>query len=458
MSEPVSLVWFRRDLRLSDHPALAAAARRGRVVGVFVADEALLASAGATRRAYLASVLATLQRATHGALSIRVGEPGAQLLALAGEVGASALYDTTDAAPYGRERDARVQVLLKDAGLDVHWIDSNYVVAPGTLRTSSAQPYRVFTPFRRAWWGEVRLDVTRVPDVGWRPTSGESPALVGQLGGTRRPWYFADLADGPAPIGPVGELAAARRLEEFAATAGDYARRRNRPDLAGTSRLSADLRFGVLHPRQALNVVGEDAFVSEIAWREFYADVLWHWPESARRALSDLDGRLDVDRDEPAQARFALWARGQTGYPLVDAGMRQLLGEGWMHNRVRMVAASFLVKHLHLDWRWGARWFMWRLVDADLASNQHGWQWCAGLGTDAAPFHRIFNPTLQAERFDPDGTYIRRWVPELAGLAAPLVHQPGAGGWAPGYPAPMIDLAEERREALARWARARGRA
>ncbi len=450
----VSLYWFRRDLRLADHPALGAAAAAGDVVGVFVADDALLAPAGATRRAYLAATLDALDRAMGGALCVRVGDPAEVLLGLALEVGAHALFASADFGPYGRERDHRVAAALGARGVVVHFLDSPYAVEPGVVRTANGDPYRVFTPFRRAWSREVVPTPRREVAVGWRLTSGEPSASVARLGGTRRPWYFGDLDDGPAAAFGAGESAAHERLEDFARRARDYGATRNRPDLDATSRLSAYLHFGVLHPRQVLDLVGEEAFVSEIVWREFYGDVLFHRPDSARQGLHAAEGRLRVDRDEAAALRFQRWARGETGFPLVDAGMRQLLTEGWMHNRVRMVVASFLVKHLHLDWRWGARWFMWRLVDGDLASNQHGWQWCAGVGTDAAPFHRIFNPTLQAERFDPEGAYVRRYVSELAGVDAPLIHQPGAGGWADRYPAPMIDLADERHEALARWAAA----
>lgn len=449
-----SLYWFRRDLRLSDSPALVAAAAAGDVVGVFVLDAALLEPAGATRRAYLAATLDALSGSMGGALCVRAGEPSRVLTELAREVGANALYATADFAPYGRRRDELVAGALAEAGVASYFLDSPYAVAPGVVRTASGDPYRVFGAFRRTWERQRVDEPSGAVAVGWRVAPGDSPTSVERLGGTRRPWYFADLDDAPALVTGVGETLAHERLEHFAATASHYASSRNRPDLEATSRLSALVRFGVVHPRQILAAVGDDVFVSEIAWREFYGDVLFHRPDSARAPLQARYERLRVDRDEAAAERFGRWARGETGFPLVDAGMRQLLAEGWMHNRVRMVVASFLVKHLHLDWRWGARWFMWRLADGDLASNQHGWQWCAGAGTDAAPFHRVFNPTLQGERFDPEGTYVRRYVNELVGVAAPVIHQPGAGGWVARYPAPMIDLAAERREALARWSEA----
>ncbi len=212
------------------------------------------------------------------------------------------------------------------------------------------------------------------------------------------------------------------------------------PAAAGTSQLSADLRWGVVHPRQLLAELSpckaHDTFAAELAWRDFYGDVLYRRPDSA---WANLDARMDampIDTDDEARRRFAAWASGHTGFPIVDAGMRQLLATGWMHNRVRMITASFMVKDLHLPWQWGARHFMNHLIDGDLASNNHGWQWAAGTGTDAAPYFRVFNPTAQAERFDPDGDYTRRWIPEIASSA---------------YPAPMVDHAAERREALHRY-------
>jgi deoxyribodipyrimidine photo-lyase len=216
-----------------------------------------------------------------------------------------------------------------------------------------------------------------------------------------------------------------------------------------------------VHPRQLLALVGDEpgaaTFATELAWREFYADVLFHRPDTVRRNFAaSMDG-IRWDRGGEADERFAAWCAGRTGYPIVDAGMRQLLAEGWMHNRVRMITASFLVKDLHLDWRLGAAWFLRHLVDGDLASNSHGWQWTAGTGTDAAPFFRVFNPTLQGARFDPDGDYVRRYVPELRSIPGAAVHEPWTArrdlfsGSAPDYPAPIVDHAAEREEALERY-------
>ena len=462
------LFWFRRDLRLADHPALLAAVRAGdgTVVPVFVVDPGLLAAVGPARAAYLRATLTALDADLDERLSIAVGRPERVLAEIALEVGARSLFATSDFAPAGRRRDEAVARALSPLGVTVHFLDSPYVVVPGRVLTRSGTPARVFTPFRRAWETQPRPDPLPAPaGVEWRKAADQSLDAVVDLAARIRPAYFGDLPDAPPVFDPrVGEAGAASTLEAFVAEVAHYDERRDRPGQEGTSRLSPHLHFGTLHPRQVLAATdgpsrGAEVFRSEIAWREFYADVLWHRPESAWRTLQPAMANLRVDTDDRAVERFRAWARGETGYPLVDAGMRQLLEEGWMHNRVRMVTASFLVKHLHLDWRWGARWFLWRLIDADVASNQHGWQWTAGTGTDPSPFHRVFNPTLQAERYDPDGAYVRRYVHELRDVTAPACRQPGGGGLfaSTGYPPPMIDAARERREALARFAEARSR-
>jgi deoxyribodipyrimidine photo-lyase len=263
-----------------------------------------------------------------------------------------------------------------------------------------------------------------------------------------------------APVGMVlpeaGEAAALERWLRFRSTAlADYADHRDRPGLAGTSSLSDALRWGEVHPRTLLADLddsrGHEVFRKELAWREFYADVLHHHPASARHSLRSDMAQMRTDTGPVAEERYSAWAEGRTGYPFVDAGMRQLRAEGWMHNRVRMVVASFLVKDLHLDWQRGAQHFMQWLRDGDLASNQHGWQWAAGTGTDAAPYFRVFNPVLQGQRYDPDGDYVRRYVPELSEIAGAAVHTPWeAPLLAPDYPPPMVDHKAERDEALAR--------
>jgi deoxyribodipyrimidine photo-lyase len=279
----------------------------------------------------------------------------------------------------------------------------------------------------------------------------------------------------PAPdldgvrLPPAGEAAARaawrRFLDERLAGYGDT---RDRPDTEGTSRLSAHLKYGTVHPRTLLADLARAQsdgarrehvrrFADELAWREFYADVLWHRPETAHQAFDERMGRLEYDTGADADARFGAWAAGRTGYPIVDAGMRQLLGEAWVHNRVRMIVASFLTKDLHVDWERGARWFLQHLVDGDLASNHHGWQWVAGTGTDASPYHRVFNPVKQGRDHDPDGSYVRRWVPELRDVPTRYVHEPwtAPGGVPAGYPEPIVEHAAEREVALARYARLR---
>jgi deoxyribodipyrimidine photo-lyase len=322
---------------------------------------------------------------------------------------------------------------------------------------------QVFTPFLRVW-----------RSVGWekpQPT-GEIPLVsapsdatiddieigVSEAERIGVAQWWEGLPIGVAVNLPKASSEAARDLlDRFVAESlTTYAEDRDLPAVSGTSRLSPYLRFGCIHPRTVLEHLGSsagaDRMQAELAWREFYADVLWHRPESARRPLQAFADHLQWDTDARARERFRAWAKGETGYSLVDAGMRQLLAEGWMHNRVRMVTASFLIKDLHIDWRLGARWFMWHLVDGDLASNQHGWQWVAGTGTDAAPFHRLLNPDLQQERFDPDGTYVRRYLGDTAKVTSSI---PTLWDGDNHRPEPIVDHRIERREALTRFEIAR---
>ena len=441
---PPVVLWFRRDLRLADHPALLAAvdevrASGGAVLPLFVVDDRLMAAGGPNRRAYLVRTLAALDRSLGGALTLRRGRPEAVVAAVAAEAGAPGVFATGDCGPYGRRRDARVAGALSAAGRSRRRVGAPYAVAPGRVVTGVGGPYRVFTPFRRGWAAH-----------GWTDPSG-TPAGAAYVRG-RSDATLDDLDPDPAEVGaelpPAGEAAAAARLDAFLdGPVAAYGDDRDRPDRPGTSGLSPHLRFGTIHPRQVLVRIppgpSGEVFRSELAWREFYADVLWHRPDSAWEPLPPAGRLLRWDSGPVADARFAAWAAGRTGYPLVDAGMRQLAAEGWMHNRVRMLPASFLVKDLHLDWRRGAARFLDQLIDGDLASNNHGWQWVAGTGTDAAPFHRVFSPDRQAERFDPDGAYVARYVPEYG---------------TPDYPERIVDHAVERVEALARWDEARAAA
>ncbi|BDO41570.1 deoxyribodipyrimidine photo-lyase [Cellulomonas sp. NTE-D12] len=453
-----TVLWFRRDLRLADHPALLAATRDGEpVVPLFVVDPRLVAAAGAPRLGRLASSLRALDKSLDGTLVLRTGAPEVVVPAVAREVEATEVHVSASTEPYGRRRDAAVET-----SLDVPLVrtGSPYAVAPGRLRTQQGTPYTVFTPFRRAWerhgWSAPAAPAGAVT---WERLSGDGWAAL------PRP------DDGGVPGDDEGgERAAGTAWDRFVDGAlRDYATDRDRPDRPGTSRLSAALKLGEVHPRTLLarleQVVAADpelaaaaeVFTGQLAWREFHADVLWHRPEAAHRSLRAVVHDEAWARGADADAAFAAWAAGRTGYPLVDAGMRQLAETGWMHNRVRMVTASFLVKDLHLDWRRGAAHFMTQLVDGDVAQNQLNWQWVAGTGFDAAPYFRVLNPVTQSQRFDPDGAYVRRWVPELRDVPAPAVHQPWTlGERAPGdYPAPMVDHATERRAALEAYGRGR---
>lgn len=455
--------WFRRDLRLADHPALlaaieAASASGGRVLPLFVLDDRLSGTSGVNRIALRNACLRAL-RADGVPLVVRHGDIATTITGVATEGGAHSVFCTADFAPYGRERDHIVGAALAATGRVLIALDSPYAVAPGTVRKKDDTPYKVFTPYSRGWAEVLGSTAPLAPvdaaAVDWLTASG-----VG---------IPADPT-GIAPSLPTaGERAAEARLSTFLDKhLHAYGRLRNDPGADATSRLSPDLKFGTLHPRQILNLLPEGGtgtakYRSEVCWREFYADVLWHRPDSARHAFVDGMEAMAVDEGTRADERFAAWCSGRTGYPFIDAGMRQLTAEGWMHNRVRMATASFLVKDLHLDWRRGARWFMHHLIDGDIASNQHGWQWTAGTGTDAAPYFRVFNPVSQGTKFDPDGTYVRRYVPELAGLSDAEIHEPwkaGGGGMfggVDGYPAPIVEHGVEREEALRRYAAVRGR-
>lgn len=442
-----SILWFRRDLRLADHPALEYAGRDGReVIPVFVIDPALTGPSGAPRLAFMYRSLRSLNESLAGKLVVRHGMPAAEVLKLALATKSSEVVVTRDDAPYGRRRDAAVGSRLAESDIEFVANGTPYAVAPGTVVKDNGTPYAVFTPFSRAWRA-----------VGWSEPRGTGDVAIHLAKGV----VSDKIPDDPAidcDLPEVGEGAAHERWEAFLRDDLDhYDSRRDHPAEAGTSRLSPYLRWGQIHPRQLLadlgDTPGHDAFRNELAWRDFYADVLLHHPDSARHNLQQRMNPMMLDTDRRAEQRFERWASGTTGFPIVDAGMRQLLATGWMHNRVRMIVASFLVKDLHLPWQWGARHFMQHLVDGDLASNQHGWQWTAGTGTDAAPYFRVFNPASQSRRFDPNGDYIRRWVPELMSVGAKDIHAPAAikAGLPLGVTPPMVDHGAERVEALRRY-------
>jgi deoxyribodipyrimidine photo-lyase len=451
---PTCVLWFRRDLRLGDHPALLAAADAGTsVLPLFVIDPHLWDRSGPPRQAWLVRSLAALAAACDDRLVIRYGDPVDVVPAVAAQMRAETVFVSADCAPYGRTRDAAVAAALSAGGAQLARIGTPYAVGPGSIRNGSGEPYKVFTPFSRAWqqhgWPAPAGSVAAVHAAGWATADSEPLPAEPELGSMELP--------------PAGEAAALARWRTFVEDGlEEYADRRDNPGVDGTSQLSAHLKFGELHPRTLLAELGAQArghrqrpdgiatFRSELCWREFYADVLWHRPASAREYLRAEYGRM---RYEPPGDGFEAWCQGRTGFPIVDAGMRQLQAEGWIHNRVRMIVASFLIKDLHVEWQHGARWFMRWLRDGDLASNQHGWQWVAGSGTDAAPYFRVFNPVSQGIKFDPDGVYVRRYVPELSGLPGAAAHQPWdhPEGLAAGYPERIVDHAAERLEALARY-------
>ncbi|MFE6971036.1 cryptochrome/photolyase family protein [Isoptericola sp. NPDC057653] len=456
-----SVLWFRRDLRLADNPALVAAveaarAGGGEVVGLYVLDDALWAAAGSNRLAYLVASLRALDATCDGRLVLRRGDPRDVVPGVAGSVGAAEVHVAASHEPYGRRRDEAVEAALAGAGARLVRTGSAYAVSPGRLRTGAGTPYQVFTPFRGAWL-----------EHGWRAPAPRPREI---------PWASLRTDDLPdaAPTAEhlprAGEDAARRRWHTFLRDGlATYGTDRDRPDRAGTSAMSVHLRWGEVHPRTLLADLGEAqaggapaddvaTFRSELAWREFHADVLHHRPDARARPLRAVVPDDSWATGAAGDSAFEAWAAGRTGYPLVDAGMRELLATGWMHNRVRMVVASFLVKDLHVRWQRGAAHFMAHLVDGDVSQNQLNWQWVAGTGHDAAPYFRVFNPVTQGKKFDPDGDYVRRWVPELRDVPGRGVHEPWKLPAPPeAYPAPVVDHAHERRVALDDFERARRR-
>ena len=425
----VAVVWLTRDLRVHDHPALAEACRLAeRVVPLFVLDEALL-SRSANRSAFLADCLHDLDaslRSLGGGLVVRAGpDPVAEAVRVVDEVGASAVFLAADATSRAQRREAAL--LGSGRRLDVRVFDCHTVIGPGVVAPSGTSHYRVFSPYHRAWAAAPWRSLEHPPARVMLPEHIDRGVLP------RRTI--------PLPEGWVGGETEARRRADawFAAGSRRYGELRNVLSTHGTSKLSPYLRFGCLSPLELALRAGPGEFQRQLCWRDFYFQLLSANPWSETRDL--VPSVSDWDDDEDV---LAAWSEGRTGYPLVDAGMRQLAAEGWMHNRARMIAASFLTKQLNVDWRHGARHFGRLLLDGDPASNVGGWQWVAGTGADTRP-GRIFNPTLQARRYDPSGDYVRRYVPELAHLPARIVHEPwrlAGTPEAPDYPEPIVDHAE----------------
>jgi len=452
-----TLMWFRRDLRLYDNPALNAAISSatetgdGRVVPLFVLDENLWGPSGDARRAYMLASLASLDESLAGNLIVRIGEPAKVISELVDKHEINSVHISADFAPYGIARDKKVEAALRALNKNVELVatGSPYAVAPGRVTKDDGTPYLVYTPFYKAWlkhgWRNPAEPLTSKANW-WAPVKSESlPPLANKQ---QLEVWQAD----------AGEDAAWRRWADFKKKhLAEYGEDRNRPDLDSTSKLSVHLRWGEIHPRSLLAELddskSQEVFRKELAWREFYADVLFQTPNSVNVSMNPAWENMGWNFGKTEKSALAAWQEGKTGYPFVDAGMRQLLATGWMHNRVRMVVGSFLVKDLHVHWRYGAQWFMQQLRDGDLASNVHGWQWVAGCGTDAAPYFRVFNPVMQGLKFDPNGDYVRRWVPELSHLKGAAAHEPweSSDGYAHGYPKRLVEHSVEREETLRRY-------
>ena len=458
--------WFRRDLRICDNTSLSAAARDAdRVVPVFILDDhyANDPDVGPARFRFLRESLLELARALPsigGRLLLRTGPASEALPALLKETGAVAVYANHEIGPYPERRDDDAQAAVESAGARLRLFPDALLVEPDALATGAGDPFTVYTPFSKKWMAAEK----RAPEAD--PADLATPVLPSVPLENVRSWR--DLAPDPAaPAG--GESKAQSLLARFLSEAvRHYANTRNFPARLSTSRLSPHLHFGTISPRTVRRAAvqawkaatpagrtGVNRFVMELAWREFYHHVLFHFPRVAEGNFKPEFDRLPWQTNPEG---LAAWKEGRTGFPLVDAAMRELSTTHWMHNRARMVSASFLTKDLHVDWREGEKWFEQELADADLANNNGGWQWAAGTGTDAAPYFRIFHPVLQSRRFDPDGAYIRRFVPELARVPEEKLHEPWtmtgeeqrAAGCRIGtdYPAPILDHAQERQVAL----------
>ncbi len=467
----VALYWFRRSIRLDDNRALIeAAANAEHVIPVFVLDPEILKhpATGPARTRFLFEALADVDRSLRqrgSMLIIRHGKPVTELERLAEEMGASALYFGREYEPYGRTRDEAVTKAFQKRGVSIHPFPDHLLTEPEDIRTRAGGIYTVFSPYKRVWLEQ--------------PINSPAPAL--ERIDTPIALRSEPLPEIPPRMKGVGSLdqkprvkgseaEAARWLEAFLENCvGQYDTDRDFPALEGTSRLSAYLKFGVISPRRVFADVqnrrkalgiekksGVDTWLSELAWRDFYYQILFHFPHVVGSAFRPAYNDVSWENDETL---FQAWCEGRTGYPFVDAAQRQMNSEAWMHNRARMVSASFLTKDLLCDWQLGEKYFMQKLVDGDEASNNGGWQWAAGTGTDAQPFFRIFNPVSQGEKFDPDGEYVKRWVPELKRVPAKYVHRPWdlsaaeqeAVGCVLGrdYPKPIVDHKVQREKALA---------
>jgi deoxyribodipyrimidine photo-lyase len=488
-----TLLWFQADLRLTDNPALEAALQRGGpIIPVFIwsPEEEGSWPPGAASRWWLHHSLAALDeslRKRGSRLILRRGASEPTLRSLIKETGAQAVYWNRRYEPELIRRDAQLKTALAQGPVEIKSFNSALLHEPWTVRNQSGKPFQVFTPFWRNCLSTQAAAEKAAPppfptatnQTGVKPRTWPQSLKLEELElEPRIPW-----ASGFAGVWQPGEVGVQKALERFLQDArADYEENRNRPDLRGTSRLSPHLHFGEIGPRQirqALAAAGllsaepvaaarslpGGQFYAELGWREFAYHLLYHFPQTPQKPLREEFARFPW-RANPAWLKA--WQKGQTGYPLVDAGMRELWATGWMHNRVRMVVASFLVKHLLIPWSEGAKWFWDTLVDADLAANTLGWQWTSGCGADAAPYFRIFNPVSQGEKFDPQAAYVRRWVPEVARLPDSLIHQPwsaspsalASAGLVLGhnYPEPIVTHFSAREAALEAYSRFKNRA
>jgi len=462
-------VWFRRDLRVADNPALTWAANTGRpVVPLYILDDDGLDVPGGASRWWLHGSLSVLDQALRSKgsrLIVAQGDPRAVLERLVSETAASALVWNRRYEPRTIAQDRDIMTWGKDAGLEVTSFNAGLLHEPWTIQSGIGSPYRVFTPYLKACLARGHDAPQGAPGGLSSPASWPVSLNIETMGLLLK---ASDWAQGLRAAWSPGEAEAQARLEAFMEQGlATYAQDRDRPALTGTSGLSPHLHFGEIGPRQvaaAIDLIepgeGPATFMKELLWREFSHHLLFHNPEME---TANLRPAFDAMPWCDAPDDLRRWQRGETGYPLIDAGMRELWTTGWMHNRVRMVVASFLTKHLMIDWRLGADWFLDTLVDADAANNSAGWQWVAGSGADAAPYFRVFNPVAQSRRFDPDGAYLRRWLPELSGLSTKDIHEP----WAiphmalakaeialgKDYPQPMIDHGRARQRALDIYAR-----
>ncbi len=471
----LAIWWIRRDLRLTDNTALHAALSDHELIApVYILDPALLKSgrnADGTHGPRIAWMLDGLRaldtdlRAIGSRLIVRHGQPRTELPALAKQIGAAAVYFNRDYSPYALKRDSEMHTLLEGVGIAAHDFKDLVVHEATETLSQAGQPFSVYSPYRKAWNALPKPSLYPAPQHLHTPETIDSMAIP-----TAADFGMEAAAQ---PITEASEAAARKNLAEFmAAPIYDYADNRNSPALDGSSIMSPYLRWGMISPRTAFDAAqhalstapnkdardGVDKWIGELVWREFYYQVLARNPHVTRGAFRPMYDALQYENGQDVPALLTAWQTGQTGYPIVDAAMRQMNATGWMHNRCRMLTASFLCKDLLIDWKIGERYFMQRLLDGDLACNNGGWQWTAGVGTDAAPYFRVFNPATQAVKFDPDGAYVRRWLPELRNVPNQYIHEPHtmpddvqqAAGCIVGrdYPAPLVDHSVQRDRVL----------